>query len=258
MSREPNPFVKEGLKVYFSQTTILRSYVVQLAVLAGVLFFWWPRGPVAGSLFPNAAPRTFTAVAMGWLAVLAWLSARYGAEDYSSGSFIPLMEYVTLTPVRIATVVAGKIAFAVLHTVFLLALGFPFVLASLGVSSIPPMIAARAFFVVGAAAAACRMAGSFLLVALGRRALMRDLVMLVAAVAAISASMAMFPAANPVSAILSLGGSADYPAAVRLFGATLPFYMISVIMSFFAAIACAAAMSVRLAVARKARHGATG
>jgi hypothetical protein len=258
MSREPNPFVKEGLQVYFSHATILRTYVVLLAVLGALLFFWWPRGPLAASLFPGAAPRTFTAVAMGWLAVLAWLSARYGAEDYSSGSFIPLREYVTLTPVAIGTVVAGKLAFATLHTLFLLALGAPFVLASLAVSAVPMPDAARAFLVVGAAAVACRMLGSFLLVALGERSLVRDLAMLAIACVAVPASLALFPAANPVSAILSLGGAVDSTEAVRLLGATLPFYLFSVIINLLAAIACAAAMSVCLAVARKARHGATG
>jgi hypothetical protein len=258
MSREPNPFVKEGVQVYFSQATILRTYVVLLAVLGALLFFWWPRGPVAASLFPHAAPGTFTAVALGWLALLVWLSARYGAEDYSSGSFTRLNEYVRYTPVAIGTVVAGKLAFAALHTLFLLALGAPFVLASLAVSAVPTVNAARAFLVVGAAAAACRMLGSFLLVALGERSLVRDIAMLAAALAAISASLALFPAANPVSAILSLGGTADSPAEVRLLGATLPFYLFSVIMNLLAAIACAAAMSICLAVARKARHGATG
>ncbi len=258
MSRAPNPFVQEGFKVYFSHAMILRTYVVMLAILGAVLFFWWPRGPVAASFFPNTAPRTFTAVAMGWLAVLAWLSARYGAEDYSSGSFIQLREYVTLAPARVGTAVAGKTGFAVLHTIFLLALGLPFVLASLAVSAVPPVNAARALLVVGAAAAASRMLGTFLLVALGGRALLRDLLMIAAALAAIPASMAAFPAANPVSAILSLGGSADSPAAVRLLGATLPFYLISVIINFLAAVACGAAMCGRLAVARKVRHGASG
>ena len=57
-----NPFVEEGLRAYSSHAVILRTYVVLLALLGALLFFWWPRGPVAASLFPNAAPRTFTAV----------------------------------------------------------------------------------------------------------------------------------------------------------------------------------------------------
>jgi len=252
-----NPFVEEGLRAYFSHAVILRTYVVLLALLGALLFFWWPRGPVASSLFPTGGPRTFTVVAMGWLAGLAWLIARYGAEDYSSGSFIRLREYVTLTPVAISTVIAGKLAFSVLHTLFLLALGAPFALASLAVSGVPVVNAARALLVVGAAAVACRMLGLFLLIVLDERSLLRDLAMIAAGLTFIPASLALFPAANPVSAILSLGGASEHPAAVPLLGAAIPFYLFSVIMSLLAAIVCAAALCASLAVVRKARHGAS-
>jgi hypothetical protein len=104
---------------------------------------------------------------------------------------------------------------------------------------------------------ACRILGLFLLVVLDERALLRDLAMIAAGLAFIPVSMALFPAANPVSAILSLGGASEHPAAIPVLGAVLPFYLFSVIMSLLAAIVCAAAVCAGLTVVRKARHGAS-
>jgi hypothetical protein len=251
-----NPFIEEGARIYFSHRAILRTYAVLLAVLAGMLVFWWPRGAVAGSLPPADGPRTLAVVAVGLFVAVAWLSARYGAEDYSSSSFIRMTEDVALTPLPLASVIGGKLSFALLHTLFLLALGAPFLLAALGVSGVPPGAAFRILLVVGSSAVACRALGLFLLTVLGEHALIRDLVMLSAGCVSIPASMAAFPPANPVSAILSLSGAANLPPTVGMLGADLPFYLFSVIVSLLGAAVFASAAAVRLAIMRGRRGAA--
>ena len=250
-----NPFIEEGARIYFSHRAILGTYALLLAVLGGLLLFSWPRGTVAASLPPSAGPRTLAVVSVGLFIAMAWLSARYGAEDYSSASFIRMTDYVTLAPARLASVIGGKLSFALLHTLFLLALGSPFLLASLGVSAVPPGVAIRILLVVGASAMACRALGLFLLTVLGGHTLVRDLAMLAAGLAAIPASMAAFPPANPVSAILSLTAATDLPPTVGVFGAALPFWLFSVIMSLLAAAVFASAAAVPLAVARGRQEG---
>lgn len=246
-----NPFIEEGARIYFSHRAILRTYALLLVVLAGLLVIWWPRGAVASLLPPANGPRTLSVVAVGLFVALAWLSARYGAEDYSSASFIRMTDDVALTPLSVASVIGGKLSFALLHTLFLLALGTPFLLAALGVSAVPAGASFRILLVVGSSAMACRALGLFLLTVLGEHALVRDIVMLSAGLAAIPASMAAFPPANPISAILSLSGAANLPPTVGILGADLPFSMFSVIVSLFAAVVFASAAAVRLAVMRR-------
>jgi len=124
------------------------------------------------------------------------------------------------------------------------------------VSAVPPGTVIRILLVIGSSAVACRALGLFLLTVLGGHALARDLAMLAAGITAIPASMAAFAPANPVSAILSLAAAADLPPTVGVFGAALPLYMFSVIVSLLAAAVFASAAAVRLAVARKARQSA--
>jgi hypothetical protein len=191
-------------------------------------------------------------VAVGALAAVAWISARCGAEDYAPASFARLEDYAVLTREPLLRAIAGKVLLAVLHTAFLLALASPFLLAALGVSAAPAGAFPRILLVIGASAIAFRAFGLLLLVLLGSHALVRDIVMLSAALLFIPASMALYPAANPVSAILELAGAADLPSTAGLAFLRVPFSTVSVILGLAVAAVFHAAAAARLASLRRA------
>ena len=262
-SPSANPFLAEGARICFSQRAVLRASALLVAILGCVLVLWWPRGPVASSLQPLAGPRTLTVVSVSLLAALAWLSARLGAEDHASSSFISMEGYVGLVAGddarlrcrAVATVIRGKLAFGLVHTIFLLALGSPFVLAAVGVSGASFTTGLCILLVAGAAATGFRMLGLFLLTALPGHALVRDMVMLVAGAAGLAACTALLPAASPLSALLALAAAVDPPAVGWIPGPALPFYLVSVIMSLLVAVLFAAGASASLSAATKARNG---
>jgi len=99
MSGQGNPFVVEGMRLYFSERRILRSYLFVAGALGLVLAAMWPRGTIEAALREGAASDTFTVVAACLLLFLLILGARYGVEDFAPEAAARLREYVTLTPV---------------------------------------------------------------------------------------------------------------------------------------------------------------
>jgi hypothetical protein len=249
-----NPFLVESAKACFSERSILRACIVSASVLAGLLVLWWPRGPIVSSLPPMPGPRTLVVVSAGLLAVLAWLSARLGADDLAPGSFIPVREYARLTPGAAGSAVRGKLAFGLLHTVFLVALGSPFVLAAAGVSGASPGAALRILAVAGSAAFAFRALGLLLLSLLPGHILARDMIMLGAGAAGMALCTVLFPAGSPLSALLALAGAAPPPAVPSSPGPAVFFWLAPVITSLVAAGVFAAGALASLAAAARTRH----
>lgn len=204
MKIKGNPFVDEGIRAYFAQGSILRTYLLVPGALGLILLAVWPRGSFESALRATPLADTFTVVAAGFLGFLLYLSTRYGSEDFSPDSLVQLREYVTLTPVSLFSVVAGKAGFAVMHTLFLLTLGAPFLLASLAVAGVSLTQAFWALAVIGAAGLAARMYGLLVLTIVGERALTRDLILIPTIVLYLIVTLLFLPAVNPFSAVMSL------------------------------------------------------
>ena len=245
-----NPFVDEGIRISFSRGKILRAYFLMAAVLSVVLFFWWPAGSFVLDLPAGGGPRTFPSVAIGLCICCAYIGARCGAEDYSPQKRAHLREYVALTPVSLFVLVVGKAAFALLHTLFLLALGAPFVLASLAVSGTAADRALGAFLVIGAFSFAFRMYGLLLLALIGARRLLRDMALLASGVLFLVITLTLTPVVNPVSALSGLSTAGPLPAA-RFLRVSIPFFLVSVIIDLLAALAFAAGTLASLRAARR-------
>lgn len=253
-----NPFLVEAARACFSERQILRACVVSAALLAALLVLWWPRGPIAASLPPLPGPRTLAVVSLGLLASLAWLSARLGADDYASASFVPVREYARLTPGAAGSVVRGKLAFGLLHTAFLAALASPFVLASAGVSGASLQGGLRILLVAGASAFSFRSLGLLVQALLPSRVLVRDLAMLAAGAAGTGLCTAVFPAASPLAVLLALAGAWAPPAVPAFLGRAFPFWAVPAITSLLAAAAFAGCAWASLARAVKVRNAPAG
>ncbi|MGD0726696.1 MAG: hypothetical protein ABSB63_14185 [Spirochaetia bacterium] len=231
-----NPFMDEGVRTYFVQQTILRSYLALVGVVGVALLLWWPRTSFDAVVRTGVFPGTFTSVAIGLYVCLTYLGARYGSEGFSPEAQVQLRDYALLTPVPLASIVAGKALFALLHTLFLLSLGAPFLLASLAVSGGGLSLVLPALLVIGAATFAVRMYGLLTLVLLERQ-VARDVALAVGTIMFLIISALVVPAANPIVAILSIltrDGTAVAPISLP-FG-SIPFFSLSVIMSLLAAL----------------------
>lgn len=253
-----NPFLVEAARVCFSERQIQRACVAWAALPAALLVLWWPRGPIAASLSPLSGPRTLAVVSVGLLAVLAWLSARLGADDYAPASFLPVREYARLTPGAAGSAVRGKLAFGFLHTAFLAALASPFVLASAGVSGASLQGGLCILLVAGASAFAFRSLGLLMQAILPSRVLVRDLAMLAAGAAGLGLCTAAVPAASPLAVMLALAGAWAPPVVPAFLGREFPYWAVPVITSLLAAAAFAGGAWASLARAAKVRSAPAG
>jgi hypothetical protein len=246
-----NPFLDEGTRIYFAQVSILRTYLVLVGLAGLALLVWWPRESLVAALRRGGAPDSFAAAAIGLYVALMYLGARYGSEAYTPDTIRRLQEYVKLTPVPLRSIVLGKVGFAVLHTVFLLALGAPLLLASLAVSGLEPVAVLEALLVIGAATLAVRMYGLILLVLLDARAGFRDAMLLVGTVAFFGLSIGLYPAANPVIALVSVSTRGLSLAGAPVPFPGMPYFWFSVLLDLLAAFLMAGAAAWRLAAMRR-------
>ena len=196
------PLVEEGLRTYASHRAILRTYLLIPCALAIALLVAWPQ-VTAGDVFRGAiATDPFSVVGVTLLVFLLYLGGRYGEEDFSPDTLGNLREYVTLTPASVAALVAGKAVFGILHTIFLLALGVPFLLAAYSVSGAPAGSLGSALAVLASATFAARMYGLLLLAALGQRRLLRSAALIGSIGGFLLGSYLLLPAVNPIAALL--------------------------------------------------------
>lgn len=198
-----NPFLDEGVRIYFGQEAILRSYLALVGVVGLALLLWWPRAGLDAIARTGAFPGTFTTVCIGLYACLTYLGARYGSEGFSPEAQVKVRDYALLPQVSLASLVAGKTLFALLHTLFLLALGAPFLLASLAVSGGGVALMLPALLVIGAATFAVRMYG-FLILVLLEKQVGRNLALAAGVILFLVVSPLAAPAMNPIAALLSI------------------------------------------------------
>lgn len=223
--------VREGMRAYFSDPQTLRACLYLAAALGLALLAVWPRGTLEAAVRTGQASDTFTVVAVCFLIALLYLGARFGAEDFAADPSVQLTELVTLTPVPLASLVAGRFAFGLLHTLVLLLLGAPFLVAAMAVGGVGMPQALLALAIIGAASLAARMCGLCALALVGARRPARDILLFFAVTAPAAAAFFVQPAVSSFRAIAALtraDGSlsllpagADVAAAVLLAACTL-------------------------------------
>ena len=206
--------IRDGMHVYLTDSRTLRACLYLAAALALVLLLVWPRGPLEVALRAGQAPDTFTVVAICFLVSALYLGARFGAEDYSRDPSVQLRELVTLTPVPILSLVVGRFVFGVLHTLLLLLLGAPFLVAAMAVggAGVPQLLQALAM--IGLASLSARMAGFLALAVAGARRPLRDIVLTCGVTAAAAAAFFLSPAQSSFRAMAALVRGQTHPAVL--------------------------------------------
>lgn len=242
-----NPFLDEGARTFFSQAAILRTYLVVVG-LAGLAFLvWWPRESLVAALRAGGSPDTFAATAIGLYIALAYFGARYGSEVYAPDTVRRIQDYVTLTPVPVRSIALGKVGFAFLHTLFLLALGTPLLLASMAVSGLGARALLEALLVIGAATLAVRVYGFLLVVLLDAHRALRDAALVVGIAAFFGLSIGLYPAANPIIALVSVSTRGVSPGSALPFPfGSVPYFWFSALLDLLAAGLLAGGAAARL------------
>jgi len=176
----------------------------------------WPRGTLETALRTGAVTDIFPVAGTCFLLVLLYLGARWGAEDISSDPDVKLRDYVTRTPVSLPFLVLGRLAAGAFHTLLLLLLGAPFLVAAMAVggAGIPQTLQALA--VIGAAGLAARMCGLLALTLIAANGPLRRALLFLFLSAALAVTFFLAPAVSPFRALAFLLKPAEGPSPPML------------------------------------------
>ena len=242
--------LRDEIGIHLTDRGILRSTLAIPIVLGLALIAMWPRGSLETALRTGAVSDVFTVAATCFLLALLYLGARWGADDFAADPGVQLREYAALTPVPVISLVGGRLASGALHTLLILLLGAPFLVAAMAVGGADVRQTLRALAVIGAAGLAARMCGLLALALLGARRPLRRGLLFVVLVGALAVTFLLAPDVSPPRALASLlkpgDGSASWIAcAAASLGAAV----------LLAAGALAALSGARARASRRAPRG---
>ena len=245
-----NPVMSADLRAAFDRTGELHTVAAFLAALAAVLYAWWPRSDLAWHLRTATPPQTFAAVSIAVFLLAGYLNARAGTGGHAAPGEATLADLVALTPVSVASVVAGRMAAAILVALFHLLLALPFLVAALGVSGVPASVLPATAAVIAAAAMAWRAAALALRLALPEHPILRDVLLLAASATWLAASYVVAPVINPLTALVDLASGGH--RALEVAGVSLPFFAVSAIIAVLVIAVAGVASWAALRAARAA------
>lgn len=129
-----NPLVTEVLVGLTRGGRAQLSYLGLLLLQAIVLFLWWPKIGVTQMLASQHGPQTLQAVVMATGVTLAYFALRAGAEEVALQGQHGLRDWTLATPLGLARVLSGYVLGQLIHSLYLLVLSAPLVLAAFTVS----------------------------------------------------------------------------------------------------------------------------
>ncbi|MFT5173273.1 MAG: hypothetical protein ACI8W7_001447 [Gammaproteobacteria bacterium] len=129
-----NPLVVETLHGITRPGRAQMDYLLYLFVLAAVVFVWWPKHTLTQTLQRQDAPDTLLAALLVCGAILAYYSARAGAEEFLLEGQHGLRDWAIGTELALARILRGYVAAHLLHSVHLIALSLPIMLLAFHIS----------------------------------------------------------------------------------------------------------------------------
>ena len=212
-----DPVVQEGMQIYFYLNRIRNIYFHYLLISAVILFLTWPGQPFYYYLDFNRHPSSFQIISIATLIILSFYSIRLGAQLYSHEDFHSFREWLDFTPTTAAALLRGKILLSSFHTLFLLTLSLPFLLAGLSISGISISELCLSLLVVFAASLTCRIIGLLLAVVLTERPFLLELSLMLSLIILYIPPISLFPQVSVVVILLNLGRSKFFAATALFF-----------------------------------------
>jgi hypothetical protein len=149
------------------------------------------------------------------LIVLAYLSFALGAKELSEEEYHTLWDWVTLTPLRIRTIVGGYLALMVLHIAFFLLISIPIVFAAKNASGVSLKVCGHAFGMLFLYNLSYRLMGWLCLVQWERSDFLPYIMVRILFIFFLFFTGFLYPILNPILALTNiLSGEESSPAFI--------------------------------------------
>lgn len=132
-----NPIIVESLGVHFRSRQYRNVHIGYVVVLAVATIAVWPGRGFMDFFATGTVPSSFEATAIIQLLLVSALSLYSGLDRLGGSRIIRYSEWLERTTVPVGTLVSGKIASGLIHSLVLLAIGAPFLFISAGPAGIP-------------------------------------------------------------------------------------------------------------------------
>ena len=222
-----NPIVRQGASSYFLARPPLTAALHYLMALASVLFVIWPKSQF---LRIGSPPLTFSIEAIIATLIMAYLSFSYGASKF--GDETAQVSPQTLIEQGLArrSAVVGLMVLTVGHTLFLVLLALPLLVAAAHVSGISRENFGRALLLMMLCTLAYRWLGLLTLCVWESQDFMRYVVARAAFVVIVIGSAFLFPASNTLLGLISMSFGEELGQVVRVFGYELSYATVTLII----------------------------
>jgi len=155
-----NPVIVGAARGLTGSAQAISTCLGGLALQAAALYLWWPKGGVPQALIAEEGPVTLLAVCITLGATFAYLSLRAGVEEFLLPGQRPLGEWLAGSTLGIGAVLGGYLAGHLLHTVLVLGLSTPLLLAAFAVAGGAWAVLLWSIVIVAAHGAFYRLAGA--------------------------------------------------------------------------------------------------
>ena len=129
-----NPLIVETARGLTRTGRAQMDYLLYLFVLAAAVFIWWPKHTLTEILQRQDPPDTLLAAIVVCGAIVAWYSARAGAEEFLLDGQHGLRDWAAGTTLALPRILLGYAGAHLLHSMHLIALSLPVVLLAFHIS----------------------------------------------------------------------------------------------------------------------------
>jgi hypothetical protein len=222
-----NPVLRQGIRTYFLAKAPVTAAFHYLLALCTILFVIWPKSQF---LRLGSPPLTFNILAIVATLVVAYLSFGYGANSLAPEADQHWRAWLVGQHLRPGRVLLGLGWLTLAHSLFLLALALPLLLAAAHVSGLTMQGLARALLLMLTCTLAYRWIGILTLCCCEQQEFLRYVVARGAFVLLVLGSAFFLPPVNPLLGLISLTFGDELGQVVTVFGQQLSFAVVSLII----------------------------
>ena len=222
-----NPIVRHGVQLYFLDKAPLTVALQYLMALAAVLFIIWPKSQY---LRVGSPPLTFSILAIVATLIVAYLSFTFGTDRVSDDATPFSRSWLLGLNIGLRTAIGGFTLLTLIHTLFLVALAFPLLVAAAHVSGMSAQSFGRALLLMVTCSLAYRWMGLLTLCVWERQEFARYVVARASFVVLVLASAFFFPPLNPLLGFISMSFGDELGQVITLLGHQVPYATVSLII----------------------------
>lgn len=222
-----NPILRQGASSYFLAKGPLTAALHYLMALASVLFVIWPKSQF---LRVGSPPLTFSIEAIVATLMMAYLSFSYGASKFGDETAQVSPQALVGQGLTRRGAVVGLTMLTCGHTLFLVVLALPLLVAAAHVSGISMETFGRALLLMVICTLSYRWLGLLTLCVWDTQDFMRYVVARAAFVLIVVGSAFLLPASNPLLGLISMSFGEELGQVVLVYGYELSYATVTLII----------------------------